>query len=169
MSNSQVECALSGIVPAADAVEETETFTSGPKGLPEGWTEVRITHRRLNPLWESVQETKEITLQQAFGQMDEKARQNVEGAVILQVEANFAALEMRPEYAMTVLDEKVLYIAPSNEVEGLEAEVRKLCTILNIDSDLILAGPEEDDDDDAGADEAPDDAAPEVAPVVETG
>lgn len=168
MKNSPIECALSGIVPTADAVEEAETFRTGPAGLPEGWTEIRITRRRLNPLWESVQETKEITLQQSLGQLDEKTRKAVEGAVVLQVEANFAALEMRPEYAMTLLDEKVLYIAPSNEADGLDAEVRKLCEMLDIDPDLILADFD-DEGEDEGAEDGGTDAEPEAAPETEAG
>ena len=168
MKNSLIECALSGIVPSVDAVEEAETFRTGPAGLPEGCTEIRITRRRLNPLWESVQETKEITLQQSLGQLDEKTRKTVEGAVVLQVEANFAALEMRPEYAMTLLDEKVLYIAPSNEADGLDAEVRKLCEMLDIAPDLILAEFDAVEDD-QGAAATGTDTAPEPAPEAEAG
>ena len=168
MKLSPIECALSGIVPAADAVEEAETFRTGPSGLPEGWTEIRITRRRLNPAWEAVQETKEITIQQLFAQVEESVRPQIEPAVVLQIEAQFAALEARPEYAMTLMDEKVLYIAPSNEADGLEAEVRRLCAVLDIDPDLILPEMGEEDEDD-GADEAPDETPPEAAPVAEAG
>ena len=168
MKNSKIECALSGIVPNSEAIEEAETFRTGPSGLPEGWTELRITRRRLNPAWEAVQETKEVTIQQLLAQVEEAVRPQVEPAVVLQIEAQFAALEARPEYAMTLLDETVLYIAPSNEADGLEDEIRKLCTMLDIDPDLILPEVAEEGEDD-GADEAPAEAPSEVAPVAEAG
>ena len=168
MKTSPIECALSGIVPAPDAIEEAETFRTGPSGLPEGWTELRITRRRLNPAWEAVQETKEVTIQQLLAQVEEDVRPQVEPAVVLQIEAQFASLEARPEYAMTLLDEKVLYIAPSNEADGLEDEIRKLCAMLDLDSDLILPEMGEEGEEDS-ADEAPAEAVPEVAPVAEAG
>jgi hypothetical protein len=169
MKISPIECALSGIVPAADAIEEAQTFRTGPSGLPEGWTELRLSRRRLNPAWEAVQETKEVTIQQLLAQVEESVRTQVEPAVVLQIEAQFAALEARPEYAMTLLDEKVLYIAPSNEVDGLEDEIRKLCTTLDIDPDLILPEMDNEDEDDNDADETPAEASPEVAPVAAAG
>ena len=168
MKTSKIECALSGIVPASDAIEEAETFRTGPSGLPEGWTEIRITRRRLNPAWEAVQETKEVTIQQLLSQVEEDVRPQVDPAVVLQIEAQFASLEARPEYAMTLLDETVLYIAPSNEADGLEGEVRKLCAMLDVDPDLILPEMDEGEDSD-GADDASAESAPEAAPAAEAG
>ena len=59
--------------------------------------------RRANPAWEAVQEVKELTAMQLLSQIpDESRTPDVEGAVMLQIEAQFAALEARREYEYIV-------------------------------------------------------------------
>jgi hypothetical protein len=148
MPNSPIECALSGVVPTAEELADAATFTEGPSGLPEDWTEIRVIRRRINPAWETIQEAKELTLRRLLMQVPKENREEVEPVVIVQIEAQFAALESRPEYATTILDEVVVYVAPSTAAEGLEEAIKSLAATLNIDPNLILAPLEDDDEED---------------------
>jgi hypothetical protein len=155
MADQHIVCALSGVTGTDDDYADTDDYTGADSDLPEGWTKVVITTRRSNPAWEAVQEVKEITAMNLLGQVPEEAREDVEGAVMLQIEAQFAALEARPEYARTLTDAQTLYIAPAERVDGLDDEIKSLCETLGIDADLLL--PEDDEGDDGEDDEGGED------------
>ena len=158
MSTSMIECALSGATPSPDAIDEAATFREGPEGLPEDWTEIRVTRRRVNPAWEVIQEAKDLTVEQLLSQVDPKVRDEIENAVVMQIEAQFAALENRHEYRQTVIDVQTVYLAPATVAEGMDAAIKTLCSMLGLDEKLILPEPEEPEDepdDEPGAEPDP--------------
>jgi len=164
MTDSQIVCALSGVSADADDYADTDDYDGAHKALPEGWTKIVVTTRQGNAAWEAVQEVKEITAAQLLSQVPEEARENVAPAVMLQIEAQFAALEARREYARTTVDTQTLYIAPPERVEGLVEEIEGLCTTLGIDPAMILGvedeDPEDDDDEAEGDGDGDGDDAP---------
>mgnify|MGYP003663081306 CR=1 FL=1 len=171
-----IECALSGVVPDPDMLEDAAGLPpDAAPGLPVGWTQITIIRRRMNPAWEAVQEVKDLSLHQLLALSEEGARAAIEPALVIQVEATFAALEAQPEYAPTLLDQTCVHIAPVEDVEGgsrmLEDEIKGLCAILGVDSDFLLREYEEEEDE--GADEEEEDEgadAPDIeAPTAATG
>jgi hypothetical protein len=152
MADQQIVCALSGVLATEDDYADTDDYTGEDADLPEGWVKVVVTTRRSNPAWEAVQEVKEITAMNLLGQVPEDARADVEAAVMLQIEAQFAALEARPEYARTLLDSQTLYIAPSERVNGLSEEITSLCETLGLDAGFLLPEDEGGDEGDEGED-----------------
>lgn len=136
-------CALSGVTATEDDYADTDDYVGDHTDLPEGWTKITVTMRRGNPAWEAVQEVKELTAMQLLSQIpDESRTPDVTGAVMLQIEAQFAALEARREYERTIVDTQTLYVAPAERVEGLDAEITSLCETLGIDAAMLL--PEEE-------------------------
>ena len=142
-----IECALSGVVPDAEVVEDAALLPpDNATGLPIGWTQITVVRRRLNPAWEAIQEVKDLTIRNLLFSTDPETREDIAPAVALQVEAQFAALEARPEYALTLLERAVVHIAPAEEVEGMSEEIRRLADMLGIDPDLLLAREEEEEE-----------------------
>lgn len=152
MTDPQIVCALSGVQATEEDHADTDEYQGDDADIPEGWTKITITSRRGNPTWEAVQEVKEITAMQLLSQVPEEARASVEAAVMLQIEAQFAALEAKPEYARTLTDTTTLYIAPAERVDGLDVEIRGLCETLGIDPDRLLALDDDGEDGEDGED-----------------
>lgn len=157
MADMQILCGVTGVAATDDDYADTDDYVGEHAELPEGWAKVVVTIRRPNLSWEAVQEVKEITAMQLLAQVPEDARADVESAVMLQIEAQFAALEARPEYARTLLSTQTVYIAPADRVDGLESEVSDLCGTLGLDAAFLLPEEEPEEEEDAGTDAAADD------------
>ena len=149
MKINQIECGLSGVTSTEEDALDVEDYGGDDADLPEGWTKFTITHRRGNGTWEAVQEVKELTAASLLAQVAPEDRAEIEPVVMVQMEAQFAALENRPGYARTLLEEHVVFIAPHMRAEGLEAEVQALASLLGIDASAMLADDVEGDIDSA--------------------
>jgi len=158
MKTSNIECGLSGITSTQDDALDTEDYDGNDADLPEGWTKITITHRRSNPAWEAVQEVKELTGANLLAQVDPKIRGEIEPIIMVQMEAQFAALEARSGYSRTLLEEHIVFVAPHTRAEGLEAEIQDLAAMLGLDPNTMLADDVEDDIDRAKPDEELDEA-----------
>lgn len=164
MKVEQIECGLSGVTSTEDDALDTEEYVGDDADLPEGWTKITLTHRRANPAWEAVQEVKELTGANLLSQVDAKVRAEIEPIIMVQMEAQFAALEARPGYSRTLLDHHVVFVAPHTRVAGLEDEVRSLCSTLGVEPELVLGDEYVEDEGDDSGDEDPAEApeAPEA-------
>lgn len=149
---NDIECALSGVVPTDDELDSTEDFTGPAADLPSGWLQITITSRYDNPAFLDVQTTKAGLAQTILATIPEADRVESAEAVRLQLEAQFAALENRKEYAETLLDSETLFIAPPTRVRGLEDELKKLFKMLGIEP-LGLEDDEEEEEEGEGKEE----------------
>ena len=96
-------CALSGKVAPFD-----EQLDDG--SLPEGWVQITVHRRFVNPKWEAIQDVKQSLIQQTLAQIPEEQREAQLVNVVIQVEAQYALLEDKtPEY---INDDEIVYISP---------------------------------------------------------
>jgi hypothetical protein len=152
-------CALSGIAATPEESEEASAYSDDAPGLPVDWVEVKITRRRSNPRWETLQAVKVNALKQYLAQIPKADRKNARPFVAVQVDASFAALEAQEEYAETLVDTETVYIAPVDRVEGLGAAVAQFAALIGVPVDLFAsAGVEGDDGAESDGAEPADDA-----------
>jgi hypothetical protein len=106
MSVEDYFCAVSGVVPTADVIVEDEGDDLGD--LPLGWLKVTVSRRVLNPKWELIQQVKQAAVHQLLQQVEEEHREDVQDAVAIQVEAQYAAYEEK--VGKYIVDEQVSFI-----------------------------------------------------------
>ena len=106
MSVEDYFCAVSGVVPTADTIVEDEGDDLGD--LPLGWLKVTVSRRVLNPKWELIQQVKQAAVHQLLQQVEEEHREDVQDAVAIQVEAQYAAYEEK--VGKYIVDEQVSFI-----------------------------------------------------------
>jgi hypothetical protein len=104
---NEFACAISG-----EEAEEEELIDDDD-GLPVGWTRVTIERRKINPRWVDIQNTKANLVQAALSQVPEEYRDANYPLLALQIDAQFAYLEVNTEqYLMT---SETVYVSP---IEG---------------------------------------------------
>jgi len=113
MLNTQYVCALSGIRATDDDIDQDGDF-------PDGWIEIKITRRFVNPKWDAIQFVKQGLIAQYLQNIPEEAREEQVMAIALQVEAQFAALEDQTEKFEE--EDEVLYIANPEDHPEIAAE-----------------------------------------------
>jgi hypothetical protein len=114
--NNQFICALSGIKVKEEEMEDVD--------FPDGWVEVRITRRFVNPKWDAIQYVKAGLIQQYLQNMPEETRDEQIMAISIQVEAQYASLESQTE---KYVDEEVTkYISNPDNNPSIMAEYNKL-------------------------------------------
>jgi hypothetical protein len=116
---SNYKCALSGIKPKQEDIIDDE--------YPDGWIEITITKRYINPRYDAIQFIKESLVQQYLQNVPEEQREEQELAITIQVDAQYATLEQVTEKWET--ETETLYIAdPDNDVALLNEynKVRKM-------------------------------------------
>ena len=106
MSVEDYFCAVSGVVPTADVIVEDEGDDLGD--LPLGWLKVTVSRRVLNPKWELIQQVKQAAVHQLLQRVEEEHREDVQDAVAIQVEAQYAAYEEK--VGKYIVDEQVSFI-----------------------------------------------------------
>jgi hypothetical protein len=106
MSVEDYFCAVSGVVPTADVIVEDEGDDLGD--LPLGWLKVTVSRRVLNPKWQLIQKVKQAAVHQLLQQVEEEHREDVQDAVAIQVEAQYAAYEEK--VGKYIVDEQVSFI-----------------------------------------------------------
>ena len=164
MADHRIECALSGVTPSDDEIEDTLDLDAqenglgfAPPSIPIGWTRISIQRRVENAAWMDLQEVKAATIQQFLMQIPDEARTPpVMDAVALQVEAQFAGLEGRKSFLPSVLLEATVYLASADRVEGLGDALADLAGNLNLPAGIFVDDTDDPDADDADdADDAP--------------
>jgi hypothetical protein len=120
--NNQFVCALSGIKVKEEEMEDVD--------FPDGWIEVRLTRRYVNPKWDAIQYVKAGLVQQYLQGIPEDARDEQIMAISIQVEAQYSALEATCD---KYIDEEVTsYIANPDSNSALMAEYNKLRKMLGM-------------------------------------
>jgi len=117
----------------------------GPLDLcPESWIKVTLARQVVNPKWVSIQQLKEAYVANILNQIPEaNAREAQFAAVLLQVDANYAALEAAtPKY---VLEEEVAYLAPTDIDPSIQEAINVIRAALGLSTDA------EDDEQDPQA------------------
>jgi hypothetical protein len=169
----KIVCAVSGVALNEDdeaVLEEWKPSDEAPE-LPVGWTRFTVENRVLNPSYEAIQFVKAGLVSQILAQIPAEQQEASEEAVALQIDAQFAALEGRPDNVPTLLNKIEVYVAPPERVPGLDKELEKVFSVFGLEVSLSEDededGNEDNDEDNENSDE-PDDQteldAPSSAP-----
>jgi hypothetical protein len=122
MLDTQFICALSGIRASSEEVQEDE--------FPDGWIELKLTRRFVNPKWDAIQFVKQGLISQYLQNIPEEGREEQLMAIAIQVEAQFSALEAQTDKFEE--EEETLYIANPDDNTQLAAEYEKFRTMIGI-------------------------------------
>jgi hypothetical protein len=133
MSSSQFVCALSGIKVTEEEMEDVD--------FPDGWVEVKITRRFVNPKWDAIQYVKAGLVQQYLMGIPEDQRDDQIMAISIQVEAAYAALEQQTD---KYVEETVTkHIANPDQNAALMAEYNKIRKTLGMSLEKLQPKEEE--------------------------
>ena len=84
MTQDEIYCTLSGLVPTDDDFLDLED----PLAQPIGWTKITIQRAMVNPRWELLQKVKEAQVQQLQEQIqDTQERESLKDVLELQVKS----------------------------------------------------------------------------------
>jgi hypothetical protein len=113
-------CALSGVVPTPEEAEIAE-MGDEDNDAPIEWLQVTFSRKYANPAYLEIQETKQVLIEGLLKTIseDEAVREASRRGVEIQVAAQFAALEMKPENTAILVESAVRYIAPGSHAMGL--------------------------------------------------
>ena len=134
---SQFVCALSGVKVTEEEMEDVD--------FPDGWIEVRLTRKYINPKWDAIQFVKAGLIQQYLMGIPEEAREEQIMAISLQVEAQFSMIEAQTD--QYVEETVTKYIANPDRNSALMAEYNKLRKMLGLKKEVMQ--PVEEDTDEA--------------------
>jgi hypothetical protein len=151
----EIVCGLSGITPTPDEVAEANT--DGNDVIPNGWIRVTIERRYLNPLWTHVQAVKQSLVQATLQQIPEDQHEAQAPNVMVQVDAQYHALESTDKYKRISTDKEEIYIAPPESDEDIMEEYLQLLDLLGLEDE------DSEEEDDEASEEEPDGTDPEVA------
>ena len=132
MLDTQFICALSGIRATEGEIDQEGEF-------PDGWIELKLTRRFVNPKWDAIQFVKQGLITQYLQGIPEEAREEQVMAIALQVEAQFAALEDQTDKFEE--EEEVLYIANPDDNPQLAAEYEKFRRMIGIGKGAMSRPP----------------------------
>ena len=108
--------------------------TDNAPELPVGWIRITVESRGINPSYEVIAMTKAAMVQQLLlTQVSPENRDEAEEGIAIQVDAQFAALEARPDNVPTQLVKAVAYVAPVDRVPGLAAELERPLSVFGLD------------------------------------
>lgn len=130
-------CALSGLRATEEEIIDGE--------FPDGWIEITINRKFINPKWEAIQYVKQGLLAQYLQGVPEDQREDQIMALSIQVEASMAMLESQTE--KWAEDSSTLYIANPDENVALMAEYNKFRKFLGLKPEVRLDEelPEDDE------------------------
>lgn len=152
----EYECAMSGVT----EVGEDHDDSDGLEDLPVGWTRVHITRRQHNPKWVLIQQVKNAMVEGLLSQFPPEIQEMQRYPIVLQIEAQFHALEQStPKYQPDVDD--VVFLSGAGEVVESLNDMREQ---LGLAPMLVASGDDEDDDgEDDEVEEAEEEETPETA------
>lgn len=154
MATRRIVCAISGVTLNEDdeaVLEEMSPSDETPE-LPVGWTKITIENRILNPSYEAIQFVKAGLIQQILSQIPPDQHEDHEETVAIQIDAQFAALEARPDNVVTLLNKIEVYVAPPERVPGLDKELEKVFSVFGLDVSVIDEDEDDEDDDESQED-----------------
>ena len=130
-------CALSGLRATEEEIVDGE--------FPDGWIEITINRKFINPKWEAIQYVKQGLLAQYLQGVPEDQREDQIMALSIQVEASMAMLESQTE--KWAEDSSTLYIANPDDNVALMAEYNKFRKFLGLKPEVRLDEelPEDDE------------------------
>lgn len=130
-------CALSGLRATEEEIVDGE--------FPDGWIEITINRKFINPKWEAIQYVKQGLLAQYLQGVPEDQREDQIMALSIQVEASMAMLESQTD--KWAEDSSTLYIANPDDNVALMAEYNKFRKFLGLKPEVRLDEeiPEEDE------------------------
>lgn len=132
------ECAISGITEEAGDRFEGDDLDD----LPEGWTQITITRRQINPKWLAIQQVKEASIEALLQQFPEDIREVQRFVVEIQVEAQLKALEMDTPMYLSDVDD-IVFVSDSEDVVESLNQIRE-----SLGLDPMPEDEEEDEEDD---------------------
>jgi hypothetical protein len=145
----EYECALSGVtVPG-----EMPHAGDGLDDLPQGWFEVRLSRRTVNPKWLLIQNVKEAMLNALLSQYPKEVKQAQEVAIRLQLEAQFFALESATTPYLT--DVETVYMSPPESSEDVAEAVNEVREMLGLTAASTEYADDVEDEPPAAAVEEP--------------
>lgn len=139
-----VQCVITGT--------ETELVEVGDELVPPpGWVEIRVVRRTPNPKFLLLTQVRKAQATQVFQQVPKQDRhKGLKDMIAIQLEAQYAALEAKPEYQPVLTEEDAVFVSPhaSASAEG-KAEIERLFTTLGLDVNGTALEPDaaESDDD----------------------
>lgn len=141
---NEYECALTGTT--EEAVESVSA--DGLDSLPVGWTKITIARRVYNPKWLMIQQVKEAMIEGLMAQMPPDVADIQRYSLVLQVEAQFHAMEKdTPVYVRDVDD--VIFLSDSGDIVETINEVRSTLGLDSVSAVPALDSvPEEEDEND---------------------
>lgn len=154
MANRRIVCAISGVTLNEDdeaVLEEMSPSDETPE-LPVGWSKITIENRSLNPSYEAIQFVKAGLIQQILSQIPPDQHEDHEETVAIQIDAQFAALEARPDNVATLLSKIEVYVAPPERVPGLDKELEKVFAVFGLEVSVTDDDDDDDDDEDSQKD-----------------
>ena len=130
-------CALSGLRATEEEIVDGE--------FPDGWIEITINRKFINPKWEAIQYVKQGLLAQYLQGVPEDQREDQIMALSIQVEASMAMLESQTE--KWAEDVSTMYIANPDDNVALMAEYNKFRKFLGLKPEVRLDEelPEDDE------------------------
>lgn len=129
MSVEDYFCSVSGVVPTEQQIVDDEGDDLGD--LPLGWLKVTVSRRVLNPKWVLIQQVKAAAVEQLIQQVEEEHREDVKDAVIVQVEAQYAAYE--DKVGKYLVDEQVSFITDPELSKPVTEAIHPLFELLELD------------------------------------
>jgi hypothetical protein len=148
MINRRIVCAISGVALNEDdeaVLGEMNPSDETPE-LPVGWTKITIENRSLNPNYEVIQHVKANLVRQVLSQVSPEERESHEEVVSIQIDAQFAALEAKPDNVATLLGKVEVYVAPPERVPGLSKELEKVFSVFGLEVETTENGEDEEDE-----------------------
>lgn len=138
-------CALSGIRAKEEEIVDGE--------FPDGWIEIRIARKYINPKWEAIQYVKQGLLAQYLQSVPEDQREDQLMALSIQVEAGMIMLEKETDKWEE--DVQILHVANPDDNAALMAEYNKFRQMLGLKPEVRLDEelPDTDETDDKTTDE----------------
>ena len=134
---SEYTCALSGLRATEEEIIDGE--------FPDGWIEITINRKFINPKWEAIQYVKQGLLAQYLQGVPEDQREDQVMALSIQVEASMIMLENQTE--KWAEDASTMYIANPDDNVALMAEYNKFRKFLGLKAEVRLDEefPEDDE------------------------
>lgn len=121
-------CALSGLRATEEEIVDGE--------FPDGWIEITIARKYINPKWEAIQYVKQGLLAQYLQGVPEDQREDQIMALSIQVEASMAMLESQTD--KWAEDTQVLHVANPDDNVALMAEYNKFRKMLGLKPEVRL-------------------------------
>jgi len=125
--NEDYYCVLSGLAPQSIGTDEGDEF----EDLPNGWIKITVQRRFENPQWQLIQAIKAESLKQMLTQVPEEDHSNVTDAILLQIDAQWVALE--DKIGQYIVTEETRYIADPLEHTEVMGECKPLFETLELD------------------------------------